>query len=208
MGRHLHAVVAVSTHAPLAGSDMAVGEINSRSTVFQPTLPLRGATALLGVPPGGVNVSTHAPLAGSDAHSHLHRRFQGCFNPRSPCGERRRSRRATSARSCFNPRSPCGERRSSCATRLRSTSFNPRSPCGERLGRFLDLHHHRLVSTHAPLAGSDKLGKITMPVEIVFQPTLPLRGATAPPLWASWTGTVSTHAPLAGSDGLSAPVVC
>ena len=32
--------------------------------------------------------------------------------------------------------------------------FNPRSPCGERLGG-VDAGAARLISTHAPLAGSD-----------------------------------------------------
>ena len=56
----------VSTHAPLAGSDLLFGAIDDFFE-FQPTLPLRGATARRRrqVPP--LVVSTHAPLAGSDA---------------------------------------------------------------------------------------------------------------------------------------------
>ena len=36
-----------------------------------------------------------------------------------------------------------------------------------------------LVSTHAPLAGSDSGSYTASPLTILFQPTLPLRGATA-----------------------------
>ena len=79
------------------------------------------------------------------------------------------------------------------------------------------------VSTHAPLAGSDLRGCGFLPRPVVFQPTLPLRGATSCPFdvnalacrfqptlplrgatveahaaTSSWW--VSTHAPLAGSD--------
>ena len=35
----------VSTHAPLAGSDARLAAVNVRPPRFQPTLPLRGATA-------------------------------------------------------------------------------------------------------------------------------------------------------------------
>ena len=58
----------------------------------------------------------------------------------------------------FNPRSPCGER--PCRTRYYSeipVHFNPRSPCGERPGII-----HPIEKGH-----------------IIFQSTLPLRGATA-----------------------------
>ena len=55
----------VSTHAPLAGSDITFTEIISICE-FQPTLPLRGAT-------------TTCAVFSSRPQS---------FNPRSPCGER------------------------------------------------------------------------------------------------------------------------
>ena len=144
----------------------------------------------------------------------------------------------------FNPRSPCGERRRTARTTMTLPCFNPRSPCGERQ-RHLLLRRRQRVSTHAPLAGSDvytsRLGRTTakfqptLPlrgatgkypnsriVEEMFQPTLPLRGATTPnatkcaatlfqptlPLRGATSGNtkssrqkrVSTHAPLAGSD--------
>ena len=57
----------VSTHAPLAGSDL-----NCR--------PMRSA----------ILVSTHAPLAGSDSSTPAIPTFWRSFNPRSPCGERPR----------------------------------------------------------------------------------------------------------------------
>ena len=101
---------------------------------FQPTLPLRGATQQSGNPS----------------------RQNGCFNPRSPCGERQVI--------CHNVGHLFG--------------FNPRSPCGERLGGKVSCQDHKLVSTHAPLAGSDAL-------RACFRKS---------------SRVVSTHAPLAGSD--------
>ena len=151
----------VSTHAPLAGSDL----FNTHPVVdvlaFQPTLPLRGATQVTHT--NGVQhvVSTHAPLAGSDdCHRWLHyNRWR--FNPRSPCGERHRVRRAAKA----------------------ERGFNPRSPCGERLFNTHPVVNVLAVSTHAPLAGSDKTDTPTT-------------------IW----GLVSTHAPLAGSDHSGCPI--
>ena len=173
----------------------------------------------------GVRISTHAPLAGSDGpvpDGEVDWRY---FNPRSPCGERPTSTRCSglTARN-FNPRSPCGERRavhrphearmghfnprSPCGERqpvprrhgLGLYDFNPRSPCGERLDVVGQVFgDHPVISTHAPLAGSDRLlCKRATPIQIsthaplagsdcdnpnvtdaeIFQPTLPLRGAT------------------------------
>ena len=100
----------VSTHAPLAGSDIRY---------------YRYA--------GEVLVSTHAPLAGSDPRRRISRRRPASFNPRSPCGERRWTRqRARGSLSRFNPRSPCGERPGDSRLSPMAHSFNPRSPCGER----------------------------------------------------------------------------
>ena len=58
----------------------------------------------------------------------------------------------------FNPHSPCGERRRWSWTGVRRSYFNPHSPCGERLN----------LELFAVLV-------------IVFQSTLPMRGATAAP---------------------------
>ena len=101
----------VSTHAPLAGSDMKLGDTPSLFLAFQPTLPLRGATFLTAI--------RNAPSRS--------------FNPRSPCGERQLKTSCASSTTSFNPRSPCGERRCTrCPVGCRRPCFNPRSPCGER----------------------------------------------------------------------------
>ena len=90
----------------------------------------------------------------------------------------------------FNPRSPCGERRRRpWQSRLGAPRFNPRSPCGERPGAY-DTETTTLgVSTHAPLAGSDYQSQAHDSSHVMFQPTLPLRGAT------------QTNTPLRQSQG-------
>ena len=79
----------ISIHAPLAGSDVPVTRLDWRQTyfnprspcgerqesgslppdvsIFQSTLPLRGATPVLPVVAQAGDISIHAPLAGSDA---------------------------------------------------------------------------------------------------------------------------------------------
>ena len=213
----------ISTHAPRAGSDAlevvaGAGAVQFQSTLpvrgatrkgtgqvvyceFQSTLPVRGATVEPG--PGRTcrMISIHAPRAGSD-HARrrvLRRRLD--FNPRSPCGERPWLFSRLSGRLDFNPRSPCGERLLLAAAR------------GER----------RVISTHAPRAGSDicpargtsdrthfnprspcgerrrpPSGSSTRPT---FQPTLPVRGATSPSfIFRPFPRSISTHAPRAGID--------
>ena len=58
-----------------------------------------------------------------------------------------------------------------------------------------------MISTHAPLAGRDQTLVATETTPTEFQPTRPLRGATAylRKFWNRY-GNISTHAPLAGRD--------
>ena len=82
--------------------------------VFQPTLPLRGATGNF-----TGQVSIHP---GS--------------NPRSPCGERLSVESGAITIESFQPTLPLrGATISGTAPSWETHSFNSRSPCGERLAR-------------------------------------------------------------------------
>ena len=124
--------------------------------LFQPPLPLRGATPdepdLLVDP----SVSTHAPLAGSDANVLLPAILFFSFNPRSPCGERLVVRNASHGADNVSTHAPL------------AGSDNPDNK---------DIII-TAVSTHAPLAGSDRSSQAPKSSPSRFQPTLPLRGAT------------------------------
>ena len=96
----------ISIHAPLTGSDLALGStvpfsmhFNPRSpygerppalgsryavSVFQSTLPLRGAT--IGSPPAGYEflISIHAPLTGSDVRERIQRDKMQLFQSTLP----------------------------------------------------------------------------------------------------------------------------
>ena len=59
----------ISTHAPLAGRDGMYAKDIIDDLLFQPTRPLRGATAAVGRVGDQRVISTHAPLAGRDLTS-------------------------------------------------------------------------------------------------------------------------------------------
>ena len=169
----------ISIHAPRTGSDPCTAIIATFSASFQSTLPARGATILVRQLPQLFPISIHAPRTGSDERPKTATKKGGNFNPRSPHGERHTAdkdylpaeyrisihapRTGSDAHTRFpvvrpthfNPRSPHGERQRSAGQVYGAGYFNPRSPHGER-------RYSASVSTSG----------------IVFQSTLPARGAT------------------------------
>ena len=129
-----------------------------KPTIFQSTLPMRGATSYR-LPQGLLFAN---------------------FNPHSPCGERQRRNYHVEVEFChFNPHSPCGERRSGSPGSRAIRDFNPHSPCGERRrGESVAAMMER-ISIHTPHAGSDNTRLCLMHFSPLFQSTLPMRGATA-----------------------------
>ena len=152
----LTGVVVFQPTLPVRGATSRSLKDILKSLSFQPTLPVRGATPVTDQDWFTRYISTHAPRAGSD---------------RRPC-------RRSNWRSDFNPRSPCGERRQ------KDTPIPPAAP----------------ISTHAPRAGSDP-SPVSSHVRLIpFQPTLPVRGATRHIMRDGTRQNISTHAPRAGSD--------
>ena len=122
---------------------------------FQSTLPVRGATGMDDMDDVKFMISIHAPRAGSD--------------PDRP------------------------------AQQHQDADFNPRSPCGERHAQFLKCLRNNLFQSTLPVRGATK--KIIADyLETEFQSTLPVRGATW--IWAVQVPGIhiSIHAPRAGSD--------
>ena len=149
------------------------------NSLFQSTLPARGATKWKYVYTYSEKISIHAPRTGSDTGKKSARNRQNHFNPRSPHGERPGWCALAILPRYFNPRSPHGERRIvALAISFHFIHFNPRSPHGERQG--------------FKFRGID---------DVIFQSTLPARGATK---WRCWekepTREISIHAPRTGSD--------
>ena len=124
----------ISIHALLAESDGYPARPGRGSRQFLSTLSLRRATCAGSCP---VRRSVY-------------------FYPRSPCGERLRTRRCSHDRADFYPRSPCGER-----------------PCARCIWRMCGN-----ISIHALLAESDTLEAYTLTTMGIFLSTLSLRRAT------------------------------
>ena len=122
------------------------------------------------------------------------------FNPRSPCGERRRGKRIGHTDTVFQSTLPL---RGATAALLACVAiqkyFNPRSPCGERQRRVRVSENMRIFQSTLPLRGATP-GQRRARGCIRFQSTLPLRGATRT-FRNAWNDVnISIHAPLAGSD--------
>ena len=89
---HTYCWPVVSIHAPHAGRDYGVCPRTLHQRLFQSTRPMRGATHGHAPHRRCRNVSIHAPHAGRDVVSFSVLPPCGCFNPRAPCGARRRPR--------------------------------------------------------------------------------------------------------------------
>ena len=164
-------------HSP-CGERPPFSTICATESVFQSTLPLRGATIHDNTSGFSARISIHTPLAGSDALQRCFPYRPAYFNPHSPCGERHGVAGTDHDATHFNPHSPCGERLDPHEDAYDHTDFNPHSPCGERLPygtlrRILELFQSTL-----PLRGATSAScSVSIPPK--FQSTLPLRGATA-----------------------------
>ena len=100
------------------------------------------------------------------------------FDPRSPCGERRISAMVMPSPPSISIHAPrAGSDRGYIIYDVFVEDFNPRSPCGERLSLFANRSR-----------------------SLVFQSTLPVRGATYTMHSFGEYPRISIHAPRAGSD--------
>ena len=167
---------------------------------FQPTLPLRGATAQDAGADRPREVSTHAPLAGSDVEPFDGHVALSRFQPTLPLrGATPSGCTGRSASSCFNPRSPCGERPGFCVNGFSALLFQPTLPLRGATWRRVPAGARQGFNPRSP-CGERRDGQGELVPSSWFQPTLPLRGATFRDVDQPRRSPVSTHAPLAGSD--------
>ena len=101
---------------------------NENPGAFQPTRPLRGATAYLQLAPLPNRISTHAPLAGRDIMDWFGDTFF-IISTHAPLAGRDCDLARTSIQSLdFNPRAPCGARLMMSMCLSRTTLFQPTRP--------------------------------------------------------------------------------
>ena len=145
--------------------------------VFQSTRPVRGATHRTRQSTYRLTVSIHAPRAGRDARPQRRARSTPCFNPRAPCGARRRVIGDCQQLARFNPRAPCGARRTIRSSRSVIRSFNPRAPCGARLITPEQFAALLKFQSTRPVRGATIATDFILD-SYTFQSTRPVRGAT------------------------------
>ena len=161
-----------------AGRDVVRASVAVPMSVFQSTRPMRGAThsvhgaesdrrVSIHAPHAGRDpnrsrptdprgVSIHAPHAGRDLRFFFGRRLYGSFNPRAPCGARRRPGDSASKGRCFNPRAPCGARLSLVTAPPESIAVSIHAPhAGRDFELFIPQRDEVIVSIHALHAGRD-----------------------------------------------------
>ena len=123
------------------------------------------------------------------------------FNPRAPCGARRRCVAANSQISLFqstrplrgatyrcgrlgrhgldfNPRAPCGARPNQSSVWRDKHYFNPRAPCGARPHPPPEPPYCKEFQSTRPLRGATGVVALARGANLRFQSTRPLRGAT------------------------------
>ena len=151
---------------------------HASSSIFQSTLPARGAT-LMGIATASVNaISIHAPRTGSDGAENPQERMERKISIHAP---RTGSDPTRIARYCcaklFQSTLPARGATPSGSRYSQSAYFNPRSPHGERRFRRREARN-----------------------KAKFQSTLPARGATIFGHQYVRCEPISIHAPRTGSD--------
>ena len=167
-----------STH-PLRGATSASSRDRNTVFPFQSTHPLRGATQDTTPAIGRSTISIHAPLAGCDAILRISASKPADFNPRTPCGVRRKVANyfgVTVEISIHAPLAGCDSE--IVSVQPTAFNFNPRTPCGVRLVTFCPIAPSLLFQSTHPLRGAT-VPESTSGSASLFQSTHPLRGATA-----------------------------
>ena len=171
----------ISIHAPRAGRDIASTAVCASTEEFQSTRPVRGATHSGLCPAIQRHISIHAPRAGRDIALTVNLWYY-TISIHAPRAGRDRTYKMTFADTYISIHAPrAGRDTVRWARPLWTRYFNPRAPCGARLS---DLR---------------KAG-----VELTFQSTRPVRGATLLGHLQSASTEISIHAPRAGRDAFSA----
>ncbi len=145
---------------------------------FQSTFPVWGTTCEEHDMIFESWVSIHVPRVGNDYSSSIVAALARCFNPRSPCGERRVGlcrKIVMSEVSIHVPR--VGNDFDDPETRAGDYCFNPRSPCGERLVLANVVNRNDVFQSTFPVWGTT-LSAVTPTSTEQFQSTFPVWGTT------------------------------
>ena len=164
---------------PLRGATAVPGVFGNTGNLFQPTRPLRGATKALCNLGVCVNISTHAPLAGRDRYCTARLNERANFNPRAPCGARRGRTGFRDVPTRFQPTRPLRGATPWGPKRGKRSRFQPTRPLRGATVRDRRVGGQDVnFNPRAPCGARPMQQPMSQPVQ-QFQPTRPLRGATS-----------------------------
>ena len=144
---------------------------------FQSTRPVWGATSPLLSNDKASAISIHAPRVGRDTSLPCRRMSRRHFNPRAPCGARRRQKRPASMHEAFQSTRPVWGATNGGGHAPKTTEFQSTRPVW---GATQTRQRPRL--------------------QALFQSTRPVWGATTDEAKAALAGLISIHAPRVGRD--------
>ena len=123
----------ISIHAPRVGRD-AEEQANIKTADISIHAPRVGRDVHSQFPPDFVTISIHAPRVGRDSSWYTVLVPSANFNPRAPCGARRRALPRLCLGGLISIHAPrVGRDLRSGSSARPPANFNPRAPCGARL---------------------------------------------------------------------------
>ena len=137
---------------------------------------------------------------------HLHGKRHICicdFNPRTPCGVRRRFRRSACVHVDFNPRTPCGVRRWTVIIRPHLLPISIHAPLAGCDARPLDADSPRMYFNPRTPCGVRPRPFRQPAISLYFNPRTPCGVRHREVVLRQDAINISIHAPLAGCDGHS-----
>ncbi len=215
----------ISIHAPHAGSDTSLLMRLDTEDWISIHAPHAGSDVRVVKGKPVFYISIHAPHAGSDRRGERRSACRSDFNPRSPCGERQVPTCRKPFCSRFQSTLPmrgatlvgyvtgvwekisihaphAGSDIQNISTLVPTYYFNPRSPCGERLDGRKTVTRLVVFQSTLPMRGATSAKRRNYGTYQAFQSTLPMRGATTPLTTASTQSAFQSTLPMRGATNL------
>ena len=149
------------------------------AAAFQSTPPVRGATIQICSECGEEHISIHAPRAGGDKNLAWKDSVGTVISIHAPrAGGDCSAQTVHTAYPYFNPRPPCGGRRRRNLLSAPEYQFQSTPPVRGATAKACAGILRRAISIHAPRAGGDGSLRSVSAMSPVFQSTPPVRGAT------------------------------
>ena len=170
----------ISIHAPHAGRDAAVVQIDFDRINFNPRAPCGARLPASQLPEISSVFQSTRPMRGATGTSANNKRIAKLFQSTRPMRGATRSMRTSSTRARnFNPRAPCGARHEPALSQLKLIAFQSTRPMRGATWKRTGVDYSYDISIHAPHAGRDKIRWSSRKPRLYFNPRAPC-GARRP----------------------------